>query len=157
MEIERKFTIKQLPENLSDYVSRQIIQGYLCTNPVMRIRKDNEEYYFTYKGKGMLAREEYNLPLTKDGFEHLLKKVDGRTIEKTRYEIPLESPTFQEGFTPAKDLKLIIELDVFSSPSDLIMAEVEFPDVQTADAFIAPDWFLKDVTDNPSYHNSNMI
>ena len=49
---------------------------------------DNDEYYLTYKGKGLLAREEYNLPLTKESYEHLIKKADGNIITKKRYEIP---------------------------------------------------------------------
>ena len=36
------------------------------------------------------------------------------------------------------------------------MAEVEFPDEESANAFIMPDWFLADVTNDPAYHNSNM-
>lgn len=62
MEIERKFTVKKLPENLERYPSRLIEQGYLNTNPVVRVRRDENDYYLTYKGKGLLAREEYNLP-----------------------------------------------------------------------------------------------
>lgn len=73
MEIERKFLVKKenLPENLEQYPSKVIEQGYLCTEPVVRIRKSNEDYYLTYKSKGLLSREEYNLPLTKEAYEHL--------------------------------------------------------------------------------------
>lgn len=41
LEIERKFLIKRenLPENLEQYPSKAIEQGYLCTEPVVRIRK----------------------------------------------------------------------------------------------------------------------
>ena len=63
MEIERKFTVKTLPERLSQYPFHHIEQAYLNTDPVVRIRKQDDEYYLTYKGKGLLAREEYNLPL----------------------------------------------------------------------------------------------
>ena len=49
MEIERKFLIKNLPDNLSSYPYHQIEQGYLCTAPVVRIRRQDEEYYLTYK------------------------------------------------------------------------------------------------------------
>ena len=49
MEIERKFLIKKekLPENLSQYPCLHIEQGYLCTDPVVRIRRQNDEYYLT--------------------------------------------------------------------------------------------------------------
>ena len=76
MEIERKFLIKELPENLSTYPCRHIEQGYLSTNPVVRIRKDNDKYELTYKGKGAMVREEYNLPLTKESYEHLREKIE---------------------------------------------------------------------------------
>lgn len=143
MEIERKFTIKELPENLNDYPCLHIEQGYLNTEPVIRIRKQNDEYIMTYKGKGMLVREEYNLPLTKDAYEHLKPKCDGNIISKKRYQIPYE--------------RFTIELDVFDAPfAPLIMAEVEFDSIETANAFQKPDWFLEDVTNDPKYHNSNM-
>ena len=58
MEIERKFLISKLPENLSDYPSHQIEQGYLTTNPVVRIRRQDDDYILTYKGGGMMARED---------------------------------------------------------------------------------------------------
>ena len=47
MEIERKFLVTRLPENLSDYAYHNIEQAYLCTDPVVRIRRQDEEYYLT--------------------------------------------------------------------------------------------------------------
>ena len=55
MEIERKFLVKTIPEHLETYESKKIAQGYLCTNPVVRIRRSNDEYYLTYKGGGMMV------------------------------------------------------------------------------------------------------
>ena len=37
-----------------------------------------------------------------------------------------------------------------------IFAEVEFDSLEEANAFIPPAWFDKDVTDDPSYANSNI-
>ena len=88
MEIERKFLVKTIPDNLSEYKCRIIEQAYLCTEPVVRARKDNDEYYLTYKGRGLMAREEYNLHLTNESYQHLLAKADGNIITKKRYEIP---------------------------------------------------------------------
>ena len=88
MEIERKYLLKQLPSNLDNYASKKIAQGYLCTSPVVRVRRSNDSYYMTYKGAGLMVREEYNLPLTKEAYDHLVQKIDGRLIEKTRYLIP---------------------------------------------------------------------
>lgn len=158
MEIERKFLIKELPENLLSYQCLTLEQAYLCTDPVIRIRRQDQEYYLTYKGKGLMAREEYNLPLNKQAYRHLLEKADGTVISKKRYLIPITKPSFAEGFTvPDQPLNLKIELDIFDAPfAPLIIAEVEFPDEKTANAFLPPEWFLEDVTDDPAYHNSNL-
>ena len=80
MEIERKFLpdMEHLPFQPEDYPCRQIEQGYLCTEPVVRIRRDNDKYFLTYKSKGLMVREEYNLPLTKPGYEPSACK-SGRT------------------------------------------------------------------------------
>lgn len=157
MEIERKFTLKELPAKLESYPCRSIEQAYLNTSPVVRVRRDDEHYYLTYKGKGLMAREEYNLPLDETSYKHLLTKADGNIISKKRYVIAIDEPQFREGFVAPKALSLVIELDVFAPPfAPLVMAEVEFPDVETANAFIPPAWFDEDVTNNPAYHNSNM-
>lgn len=34
-EIERKYLVKQVPENLASYPFHEIEQGYLCTEPVV--------------------------------------------------------------------------------------------------------------------------
>ena len=142
-EIERKYLVKQVPENLASYPFHEIEQGYLCTEPVVRIRRQDEEYYLTYKSKGLMIREEYNLPLTEDASFHLREKIDGRLISKRRYLIPLDPYT--------------IELDVFHSPKDdLILAEVEFPSEEDALTFTPPDWFGEDVTNSSLYHNSRL-
>ena len=142
-EIERKYLVKQVPETLASYPFHEIEQGYLCTEPVVRIRRQDEEYYLTYKSKGLMIREEYNLPLTEDAYFHLREKIDGRLISKRRYLIPLDPYT--------------IELDVFHSPKDdLILAEVEFASEEEAKAFNPPAWFGEDVTFSGDYHNSRL-
>lgn len=157
MEIERKFTLKKLPENLETYPCHIIEQAYLNTSPVVRIRQQDDSYYLTYKGNGLMAREEYNLPLDKPSYQHLLQKADGNVISKKRYVIPLENPQFTDDFISFSTPELVIELDIFEPPfAPLIMAEVEFPSEEMANAFLPPDWFDEDVTMNPEYHNSNM-
>ena len=156
MEIERKFTVKNLPQDLADYHCHKIEQAYLNTDPVVRIRRQDDEYYLTYKGKGLLAREEYNLPLNQDSYYHLREKADGNVISKKRYVIPIEHPTFAADYTESIDhASLFVELDLFEPPfSPLIIAEVEFPNEAMANAFLPLDWFDQDVTRNPAYHNS---
>lgn len=148
MEIERKFLIDSLPDGLSKYPVWLFEQAYLCRQPVVRVRREErgeeKEFFLTYKSKGLMVREEYNLPLDEESYLHLKAKADGGVITKRRYRIP------------EKDA-LTIELDVFEGGlTGLIMAEVEFPDEEAARAYCAPDWFGKEVTDNPAYHNSNL-
>lgn len=144
MEIERKYLIDSLPAHLDDFPHKELEQAYLCTNPVVRVRREGEEYVLTYKSGGLMVREEYNLPLNQEAYEHLLKKADGIVISKTRYILP------------EKD-GLRIELDVFHGKHDgLILAEVEFPTKEAANAYCPPEWFGEDVTYSTKYHNSNL-
>ena len=111
----------------------------------MRVRKEDDSYYLTYKGKGLMAREEYNLPLTREAYLHLLSKADGNVLTKRRYLIPLEGT------------ELTVELDVFSGKfQGLVLAEVEFPDQASADAFLPPVWFGREVTFTGEYQNSRL-
>ena len=135
---------KRVPEQLENYEMHRIEQGYLNTDPVVRIRRSDDDYYLTYKSRGLLAREEYNLPLNEKSYAHLKPKADGRVIEKRRYLIPLDD-------------KLTVELDVFERDlAPLILAEVEFESEEDAKAFTPPEWLGEDVTYDPHYHNSTM-
>ena len=126
MEIERKFLIKELPADLASFPCHKIEQAYLNTNPVVRIRRQDDAYFLTYKGEGHMVREEYNLPLNETSYCHLKEKADGIILTKTRYLLPLEGG-------------LTIELDVFGAPYEgLFLAEVEFPDVESANSFTPP-------------------
>ena len=141
MEIERKFLIPRLPENLTSYPSRLLEQAYLCTEPGVRVRRSDDSYILTYKSKGLMVREEYNLPLTKEAYAQLRPKIEGILIAKRRYCIPLKPYT--------------IELDVVEGELDgMTLAEVEFPSTEEAEAFCPPEWFVEDVTFSPEYHNS---
>ncbi|MDF2803317.1 MAG: adenylate cyclase [Anaerocolumna sp.] len=150
MEIEKKYRIRQMPSGLDRFEKREIEQGYLCNEPVVRIRKSNDDYYMTYKSRlnitadqgTALCCEEVELALTKESFEHLKEKVDNNLIKKIRYIIPLE-----------KGLRA--ELDIFLNRLDgLTMVEVEFPDEESAGAFNPPDWFGEDVTFDNRFKNN---
>lgn len=144
-EIEIKYWVEKLPDiELDRYTKREIEQGYLCTKPTVRVRRDNEEYYLTYKGKAKgLEREEYNLPLTKEAYEKLILKCEGRILSKTRYEI--------------LDGKYIIELDIFHGEFEgLMYAEVEFENVREAESYEVPWWFTKDVSTKKGWSNASL-
>lgn len=151
MEIERKFKILNKPEGLDRYPKKEIEQGYLCINPIVRIRKSNEEYYLTYKSRLnmkdnpkdiALSCEEVELPLVKEAYEHLRSKVDDYLITKTRYLIPIGN-------------NYTAELDEFHGYLEgLIFVEVEFPDEEKAEAFQPPEWFGEDVSLDKRYKNN---
>lgn len=143
-EIERKFLVDALPDNLDAYEHARFVQGYLSTAPVVRVRREGDDYFLTYKGRGTVKRVEYNLPLTAEAFEHLLEKADGIIIEKERYRIPLDDTH-------------TAELDIFMGELDpLKVVEVEFESIEEAESFTAPGWFGKDVTEDHAYANSTM-
>lgn len=145
MEIERKYLIHTPMTGYEAFPFHAIEQGYLCTDPVVRVRREDDTYYLTYKSKGLLSREEYNLPLTKEAYGHLIAKADGNVITKKRFLIPIEGSD------------LTIELDVFGGKFEgLILAEVEFETVEEAKAFVPPEWFGRDVTFSGEYQNSRL-
>lgn len=145
MEIERKYLIEQPPENYTSYPYHLIEQAYLSVEPVVRVRRQDNDYYLTYKSKGLMVREEYNLPLTKESYEHLLSKADGKILTKKRYLLPIAGTA------------LTIELDVFEGDyRGLILAEVEFQAEEAANHFTAPAWFGRDVTFSGEYQNSRL-
>ena len=193
LEIERKFTVKKLPDNLEQYKVHIIEQGYLSVVPAIRVRREDDRYYMTYKSFKNFGKEsgcsdsaaceatgnakadmsmtndigkiEYNLPLDKDSYDHLVEKADGNVIRKKRYLIPLNEDAFEEAFlNKNKKLKgeiesgeIKIELDVFSAPFEgRVLAEVEFSDEESAAAYKPADWFFEDVTGDVRWSNAHM-
>ncbi|MDO4487765.1 MAG: CYTH domain-containing protein [Eubacteriales bacterium] len=120
---------------------KEIVQGYVCTDPVIRIRRDGDEYYVTVKGKGTLKREEINLPVTKEAYDELMEKSSGRIISKRRYRIPYEGRT--------------IELDFFNGKYEgLLILEIEFENEEEARDFNAPECFGAEVTGDYRFTNA---
>ena len=105
--------------------------------------KKQEEYIFCYKGRGRLSREEYNLPLTKEAYETLIGKTEGRVIRKLRYAIPHGPYT--------------VELDIFQGDLEgLCYAEVEFSSEEEALSFQPLDWFSEELTGERGYSNAEL-
>ena len=152
MEIERKFLIKQLPENISECEKAEIEQCYIDLGedgePEKRIRKltKNGEtlYFYTEKGEGDLCREEEEYEIPAYSYENLMELTISTAIQKTRHYIPLTET-------------LTAELDVYSgSLEGLITAEVEFESLEDSESFTAPDWFGEEITCDKKYKNKNL-
>lgn len=151
MEIERKFLVFALPEGLTDAKKAKIEQCYLDfgdgDEPERRLRRLEDEdgvvYFYTEKGKGDLCREEEEYEISEYSYTRLLETAVSETIKKTRYYLPLG--------------ELIIEIDVYDGVHEgLMVAEVEFPDLQSARTFSPPGWFGREVTSLPEYRNKNL-
>ena len=147
MEIERKYLIRYMPD-LTGAVRKEIEQGYLCRQPVIRIRRSNERYLFTYKSKvgfsqeNAIQNDEIERQIPKEAYEHLKTKVDSAMIEKTRYVLALP-----DGH--------MAELDVFHGKYEgLVFVEVEFESEEDAVRFQPPEWFAEDVSDDHAFSNA---
>ncbi len=142
LEIERKFLVTEIPFNLNDYSSFEIVQGYLSlNNPELRIRKKNNKYYITSKNDNVLVRSEKEKEITENEFNILKDFVISNYITKTRYLINLD--------------KLVAELDIYHNQLEgLKVVEVEFNSVEEAKKFEKPYWFGEEITNNKNYKNS---
>ena len=147
MEIERKYLVRELPDNIDSYPHTEIEQGYLITSPTLRIRRMGDSYILTVKERrrtsttAIVNREE-EFSMTAYSYTSLKAKCEGIMVCKTRYRIPLSGG-------------LTAELDIFHGVHEgLRLVEVEFPSVEAADAFVAPAWFGDDVSGDPRYRNS---
>ena len=144
MEIERKFLTKEIPFDITKYPYNQISQAYISFSPTIRIRKSNEDYILRVKGKGQLAREEFELPLSKEDYDRLFLKTEGTPVIKKRYLVPVAGG-------------LTAEVDIYEGELEgLMTTEVEFPSLEEAEAFAAPEWFGKDVSEEKTYKNTSL-
>ncbi len=144
IEIERKFLVKDIPFKLSSFKSCYIKQGYIFTNPVMRLRQKDESYFFTFKGIGQVKRVEFEFPLSYEQFSALWEKIDGNEIIKRRYFIPLDN-------------NYTAELDIYEG--NLLgfrNVEVEFNTEDEAMELKPPEWFGEDISFKPEYANANI-
>ena len=146
VEIERKFLVAQLPENLEDFDHKTIRQGYMvigADGSEARLRDKAGSYTLTVKSKGEFSRGEWETPITEEQFGALWDTTAGKRVEKTRYAIPYDGHT--------------IELDIYEGNlAGLVSAEVEFNSEAAAEAFKAPEWFANDVTSNNGFKNQNL-
>jgi adenylate cyclase len=139
VEIERKFLVEEVPEDVGLAPSRRIDQGYVALDEgaEVRVRRHGDDLWLTIKGAGGLARVEEEVPLRPEQFDALWPLTDGRRIEKTRHELP-------DG----------VEVDVYEGTlAGLVVAEIEFGSEDESAAFEPPDWFGAEVTDDSRYKN----
>lgn len=146
VEIERKFLVDEQKWNeIRPREGKRILQGYLskkieCT---VRVRVKGDSGFLTIKGKNTGSKRaefEYEIPLQEA--REMLETMCDSYIDKVRYEIAQEDKVW--------------EVDEFYSPKKgMILAEIELDAVD--EKVNLPEWIRKEVTDDPSYYNSNML
>lgn len=150
VEIERKWIIDKdkIPYDLSNSEITEIEQTYISFSPEIRVRKinDGKEYTFTVKtnmtADGM-TRDEMETYITQEEYNNLIKKQEGNTIYKTRYQ-------FLDG-------DYLLAVDIFSGELDgLAYLEIEFENQEDANNFQTPNWVIKDVTSDLNYKNGHL-
>lgn len=145
-EIERRFLIKKLPADLEKYHSDDIIQGYLIITPEREVRLRSKNYhYFSLAVKDGVGEErsEIEINITEENFFQLWPLTKGQYLHKIRYLIPYG--------------QFRLELDLFLDDLDgYHHVEVELKSSEQDKKFIPPDWFGKEVTNDPRYNSKNL-
>lgn len=142
-EIERKFLIERVPDEVPLGSGVVIRQGYVAEEDgvSVRVRITATEAWLTVKAGHGVARTEVEVPITPADAEALWRHTEGRRIAKRRHRIALA-----DGH--------VAELDVYDGPlAGLRTVEVEFASHDAATAFQPPAWFGRDVTDVPGWSN----
>lgn len=144
IEIERKFLVDDIDAALAGAVAcERIAQGYLSADPdaTVRVRIRGERGFLTVKSRNRGAeRGEWEYEIPEADARELLALSRTPIVDKVRHQVPFGG--------------LVWEVDVFSCPAGLVLAEVELP---RADARLTlPDWVGREVTSDPRYFNSNL-
>ncbi len=97
LEIERKWIVKGWPENNFPLLfTEQMRQGYISTQPTVRIREENtisstisekplqDNYVLCFKSSGLLTRKEIEMNIPKDKFIELEDLIGLPLINKIR-------------------------------------------------------------------------
>ena len=145
IEIERKFLLGELPSALSFARRRAILQGYLAIDgeTEVRIRRTPDGATLTIKHGGGEVRVEEELGLGARQADALWELTEGRRLQKVRRVMRVDG--------------VDVEVDVYSGALDgLVVAEVEFIDEPSSQAFEPPPWFGREVTEDPAYKNRNL-
>lgn len=146
IEIERKFLLDALPEGWDAAPGVEILQGYIAVDPSgaeVRLRQAGKERWLTVKQKAAHGRSEHNLPLTSEQWEEFWPLTAGRRLQKVRYKMPCGEWT--------------AEIDVYGGVnSGLQVAEIEFPDAESAEQFTPPPWLGREVTGQAEYGNRRL-
>lgn len=147
IEIERRFLVD--PSRLAPLTDGlkgiSIEQGYLSRDPrrIVRVRIAGNNAFLTIKGLatgGKKLEIEAGISLIQGRL--LMSLCPSPIIKKVRYAIQFGNNDWI--------------IDAFHEPQlGLVIAELELEDIEHT--FPIPSWLGKEITDDPSYANSNLI
>lgn len=150
VEIERKFLVPRLPDDLDLRDEVELRQGYLAEEDEtsVRLRIEPSGATLTVKAGRGRRRTEVEVALSPSEAEALWPHTAGRRVAKRRTRIPIVT---DDG------VGHVVDLDRYDGALDgLVTAEVEFADEAAAAHFVAPAWFGRDVTDEPGWTNAEL-
>lgn len=151
-EIEKKYKVKRLPENLNDFEHKMIEQSYLNKGGApIRLRKfiKGNQISCVFSKKARISEDsfeciEHNIELPESIYQELLEAKEGRTIIKTRYTIPLTDG-------------LHIDLDIFHDFFEgVCVAEIEYSFIEQANNYKVPNWLGEELTNSEKLSNAYM-
>jgi len=144
-EIERRFLVAELPNNLETFPSVVLRTGYLTAEEGSydRIRQEGKTYERTIKTGGGMSHQESTTTLTKGEFEELWTDIIVG-VDKTRYRVPIVGG--------------VAELDIWHGKEEgVVTVDVEFDKEEDAHDFMAPEWFGRETTHDERYKSRALI
>lgn len=155
LEIERKFLLAELPnviieeQRLKVLSEQRIEQTYLAIDETQELR----------------VRRIVDLTSGKISFTHTFKLGNGLSREEIEYSISegiYDQIVKAFGFVPLTKNRItaewngrVIEIDIYDQ-IELAVLEVEFDSEEAANAFMAPDWFGRDISSERQYSNKKV-
>jgi adenylate cyclase len=155
LEIERKFLLTETPSRLiaegklKVHMERRIEQTYLAldSDQEFRVRKLTDlatgevSFTHTFKQGNGISREEFEVDISESIYGQFVRAFGAVPLTKNRITADWEGIT--------------VEIDTYDQLA-LAVAEVEFASEADAHAFVAPDWFGKDISSERQYSNKTV-
>ncbi|NIK80550.1 CYTH domain-containing protein [Paenibacillus castaneae] len=155
LEIERKFLLAEFPNviveegNLQVVSEQRIEQTYIAIdeNQELRVRRivnlasGEVTYTHTFKLGNGLLREEIEYSISEAIYEQIVKAFGFVPLTKNRITAQWNGR--------------VIEIDTYDQ-IELSVLEVEFESEEEANAFVAPDWFGRDISSERQYSNKKV-
>ena len=144
LEIERKFLVDKREMHKLNFLSEEFIaQGYLSTNPTVRVRLKDNRGFLTIKSSTVgISRQEFEYEIPAEDAEQLLRLCGRHVLKKYRRKIEYGGHIWEVDFFAGRHAGLVlaeVELNSPDEPVDL------------------PDWISREVSNDARYFNSNLV